>query len=131
QVRGFLLNAAASPNPLASDKEQGVTSAPTSNAAAGVSTSVEAAGGLRLLPIRPNPTRSAVQLMWRSNGDRVRLEVLDLGGRIVRVLVPRDGVQELAWDLSDQDRRRVDPGIYFVRLSRGGRVSSARVSVLP
>ena len=73
---------------------------------------------------RPNPfnPRTVIEY-YVGEGTRVRLEVYDVLGRLVRVLV--DGYQEVGrhrvvWDGRDGDGRAIAGGVYFVRMEAGG-----------
>jgi hypothetical protein len=62
-----------------------------------------------------------------------KLVVHDLQGRIVRVLGDGAGLpsaRHLEWDLADSRGSRVQPGLYFVRLSTPVRSLSQRVIVV-
>jgi hypothetical protein len=76
-------------------------------------------GGLALAPPAPNPARGALRFSFDlPRAMRVRLEVLDVQGRVVAVLAEGDfgpGRHERTWDTSD-DRSRAGAGLYFVRL---------------
>lgn len=75
------------------------------------------------LPPAPNPFESGTTINFAIAGTEVvRLEILDLTGRVVRTLVrwPLDaGRHESFWDATDDEGRRVPAGIYFYRLSAG------------
>jgi len=80
---------------------------------------------LELRPCHPNPfhDRTAVAYALPDCG-RVRLQVLDLNGRLVRTLA--DEVQDAqmhvaAWDGRDDRGRTVESGIYLIRLEAGAR----------
>ena len=56
----------------------------------------------------------------------MRLSVLDVSGRVVRSLAAGTldaGRFERSWDLLDESGRRVAPGLYFVTLESGTRIS--------
>jgi len=78
-----------------------------------------AQGGLALAPPAPNPARGALRFSFDlPRAMRARLEVLDVQGRVVAVLVEGEfgaGRYERAWDTSDA-RARAGAGLYFVRL---------------
>jgi hypothetical protein len=87
------------------------------------------AGGLRLLPIAPNPLRGPVAIAWAMprEGD-VTIDVYDVRGRRVaspaRTRAPA-GLHTAAWDPAG-----VPAGIYFVQLRAGGESRSRRVMVI-
>jgi hypothetical protein len=91
-----------------------------------------AAGPLALAPVAPNPTTGRCRFgIVLPEPARIRLSVLDVGGREVAVLA--DGVEpagrsEHAWD----GRTRygpVAPGLYFVRLEAAGGIRTRRFAV--
>jgi hypothetical protein len=73
----------------------------------------------------PNPASIAARLRYTlAKPSRVRLEVLDVSGRIVRSFVDRDrpaGAHEEVWDLADASGRRVRSGIYLARMTTLGK----------
>jgi parallel beta-helix repeat protein len=93
-----------------------------------------AGGGVELLPLVPNPSRGPTRFEFVAPAaDRVRLEVLDLSGRQVRLLL--DGVvaagrHELAWDGRDSTGRTLPPGAYFARLTSDARSRTRRFTRL-
>lgn len=110
------------------------SSAPWFLSPAVVSVGPLAAGGESRLAIAPNPSRAGVEIAFiPAGGGPWRLELLDLGGRRVRDL--ERGVGGGAglvsrWDGRDDAGATVRAGIYWVRLTDGGRVRSARVAWL-
>lgn len=68
----------------------------------------------------PNPFNPSTRIDYRLAGrDDVRLEVFDLAGRSVRVLVngPREaGAHHCTWDGRDASGRRAGSGVYLYRL---------------
>ena len=63
----------------------------------------------------------------------VELTVHDVSGRLVRRLEsgPRQsGFQTARWDGNDGRGRVVPAGVYFVRFSAGGKVSTGRVTLI-
>jgi len=102
----------------------------------GVDAPPPAAGTLAIGAIAPNPARGATRLAFRlPAGDPApaTLVVHALDGRRVRVLasgVLPGGEHERLWDLRDARGMRVAPGVYFVRLTRGGAHVERRISVV-
>ena len=86
------------------------------------------AGTSTLLPNYPNPFGSETTIPYFvAQANHVSLEVFDLLGRRVRVLV--DGLQErgsheVRWDGTDDSRQRLATGAYFYRLRVGDAVST-------
>jgi hypothetical protein len=79
-------------------------------------------------------------------GERVRLSftlaetraltatVHDVNGRTIRTLasgVLGAGAHELSWDRKDDSGRRVEPGVYFVRISGETQVFARKLVVAP
>lgn len=79
---------------------------------------------LSLLQSLPNPTRGTALIRYSLPTSRpVRLDVYDLGGRLVRSLangMGTSGAHEARWDGRDAAGRAVAGGVYFYRLSSGG-----------
>ncbi len=82
----------------------------------------------------PSPTRAGVQLRLslQTPGD-VRAELVDLQGRVIRVL--EDGVlaaggHSIGWDGLDASGCRPHPGVLFVRVAAGGESLTRRVVVM-
>jgi hypothetical protein len=91
-------------------------------AVAGASGPVPAAA--YLTHARPNPFRGRTALRYGiSEATRVRLEIFDVTGRLVRVLVDAEqnaGNYALAWDGRDEDGRSLESGTYYGRLRADG-----------
>ena len=88
-------------------------------------------GGVR---VEPNPSRGGVSFVLDDLvTDVTGIEVLDVHGRVVRRLHPPMSAAGTppTWDGFDTRGRRVPPGIYLARISRGPRVQSARIVLLP
>lgn len=88
----------------------------------------------------PNPSADGrTTLAWTlpggaEEGSRVTLRVYDLAGRDVRTLVDgplAPGEHRATLDGRDDAGRRLAPGLYFVRLSRGASHSTRRLVVMP
>jgi hypothetical protein len=93
-----------------------------------------AAWRFRLHPNVPNPFNPTTTFRFElDRATPVRLEIFDLSGRLVRVLVQgrRDaGFHDVIWDGRDGRGRRVPSGAYVVRLGASGRDSSQKVTLL-
>jgi hypothetical protein len=99
------------------------------------------ASGVVYLGSLPNPVRRQTAMLRfdRMVPGRLRIEVLDVRGRIVRHLFDDsvvDVVGSFAWDVRNDDGTFVSPGIYFARatLARGGegrRSVTGKIVVLP
>ena len=74
----------------------------------------------------PNPVRSSAMVTLSGNGF-VQLSVFDIAGRIVETPFSGSisGEHTLNWNTSD-----LAPGMYFLRLTQGNDVSSAKVMVI-
>jgi hypothetical protein len=87
-----------------------------------------------LAPPRPNPTTGSVSITFGLPAkERVRLEVFDAEGRLVRTLaddVREAGYHEIQWSLTDTDGRRVRLGIYFFRLKIGSWQQRRKLAVV-
>jgi len=99
---------------------QGVTAAPPS-----------APIGLAMEAIRPNPAASAFTLEYSLvDGGEVRLELLDVAGRVARqiALAPAGPGRNQALVSAPRD---LGPGIYWLRLTQSGRSVRRSVVLLP
>ena len=78
-----------------------------------------------LLPPAPNPLRGAVALTFAlAEPGPAELVVYGVDGRRVRALVSgrlEAGVHRAVWDARDDGHRPVPPGVYYARLTAGGR----------
>jgi predicted outer membrane repeat protein len=89
---------------------------------------------LVLLPNRPNPFASGTEIAYVVPGSgargAVRLCVFDGAGRRIRTLVDaleRPGPHRVFWEGKDQSRAPVGSGVFFCRLTHGGRTLSQRM----
>ncbi len=94
-----------------------------------------AARTLALAPPSPNPAARLSRLAWaQPRSGAARLDVFDLGGRLVRTLASGEqaaGEHVVSWDLVDAAGTRVRPGLYFAHLSVAGEgARTVRVSVV-
>ena len=92
--------------------------------------------GSAFLGLLPNPTRDGSVLSFRlsSPQEQVQVRVLDVNGRLVRLLQPEArpaGVHQLRWDGRDDQGRAVSTGLYFVTLEAGGnRLGMKRLAIV-
>jgi hypothetical protein len=95
---------------------------------------VAAAPGLVPLRVAPNPFNPRTMLSFDlRRDDRVRIELFDLAGRRVAVLLdePRPaGRVEVAWDGRDEAGRGVASGTYFARAVGGGETAAAKLTLV-
>ena len=86
-----------------------------------------------LTRVSPNPTSGAIQLQYAvARAGPVRLELLDVSGRVMATLADRiqePGRYEAAWDGMDRGRW-VPPGLYFVRLTAPGQVAMRKLAII-
>jgi predicted outer membrane repeat protein len=82
---------------------------------------------------RPNPFNPRTTIAFRTSAPgHVRLEILDLRGRRIAVLVDRElgaGRHAWVWDGHDGDGRAVPSGVYLPRVVAGGRVATGRMTL--
>ena len=88
------------------------------------------AAGVRLGPVRPNPSRGRMSATLELATERqVEAAIHDSAGRRVKQLFsgPRSGPVEISWDGSLEDGRRAAPGLYFLRVRAGSALLEARL----
>lgn len=82
----------------------------------------------------PNPFNPTTLIEYALAGPcRVRLEVFDPKGRLVRILVDGQqpsGVRRAVWDGVDAAGRHVASGVYFCRLRAGGYESIRKMTLV-
>ncbi len=87
-----------------------------------------------LLGARPNPSAGQTDIAFMLPVDaRVRLNVYDVSGRLVRKLIDGPmpaGVQSARWDGTDGRGRKARSGVYFTKLEVGTTVRSERFLLL-
>jgi subtilisin family serine protease len=85
----------------------------------------------RLLPNAPNPFQASTKIAFDlDRTGKVRLDVLDISGRLVTTLasgVRSAGRNEIEWNGLDGTGHRVAPGIYVYRLTTPDRVLARRM----
>jgi flagellar hook assembly protein FlgD len=91
----------------------------------------EDARGLR---IGPNPFNPEVEIRFTlETAGEVRIEVLDVGGRRIRVLAGdrRDaGTYSLDWDGRAESGSPIGSGAYFLRVQRGNAVDTRKLLIV-
>lgn len=97
------------------------------------------AAGAQLLPTRldgnyPNPFNAQTVVSFQiKEAGHVRLEVFDVLGRRVRVLVDgpvASGTHRIEWDGADSDGGTLASGMYFYRLTAGNYVATKKMVML-
>ena len=93
------------------------------------------AAGLALAPPRPNPSAGSSTMEFTvARTGPVRLEIHDVLGRRVRVLVDEErsaGTHSVAWDGRADDGTRIATGTYFGRLRAAGGEAVRRIVRAP
>jgi flagellar hook capping protein FlgD len=91
-------------------------------------------GAVRLAPPWPNPAVGTVHIrLVLERPGAMRLEVLDIAGRLVRALADGEsaaGRHEHVWDLTDDHGGRVAAGVFLIRARAGGLEATRRLAVL-
>jgi hypothetical protein len=81
----------------------------------------------------PNPTPAGIQVQYAvARAGQVRLELLDISGRVVATLADRlhdSGRYVAAWDGAGR-QGRVAPGLYFVRLMTPDQVVVKKLAIV-
>ena len=92
------------------------------------------AAGLRLGPVSPSPARGAAAVSFElPRAGRVRLDLFDVRGRLVRTLVEGEraaGTHVARWDGRDAAGMPVTAGVYFLRIEAAGATRSGRIALL-
>jgi hypothetical protein len=100
----------------------------------GSASSVLAGVGSTLgLEARPNPMTASTWIRYAAPaGEAIRLDVVDIGGRVVRTLMAGAGdpARALLWDGRDGQGAAVAAGVYFVRLVAGTESTARKVVVI-
>jgi len=83
----------------------------------------------------PNPTRSSAEISFQvpASGGPIRLQIYDVAGRRVAVLVDRDlaaGPHRARWDGRHADGRQAAKGLYFYRIDGPGFSEVAKLALI-
>ncbi len=87
-----------------------------------------------LAPVQPNPFNPSTRIAWSlAESGPVSLRIHDASGRVVRTVVA--GVQAAGpgswvWDGRDEAGRPAASGVYYVRLSAGGKVLTQKATLV-
>lgn len=127
EIAGYLTELdGINPGPLFDNLVVGAVGAPDP---AGLGLIADDAG--RGLVASPNPSGAATSIRYRlARASEVRLEVLDVSGRLIRTLEggPRPaGSRSVIWDGADGQGHGVGAGVYWVRLRTDGAAESRKV----
>jgi hypothetical protein len=92
-------------------------------------------GALRFAPPYPSPATGTIHFAYTlTSAAQVELVIFDLGGRIVRRLIPREaqGAQsyERVWDGLDDQGRAAPAGLYLAHLTADGERAERRIALL-
>lgn len=90
------------------------------------------AGSLRLEPSIPNPFRdaTAIQVAIEGAGVPIRVDIIDVSGRVVRRFEERSegtGTVAILWDGRDGSGRLAPSGVYVCRVEGNGKVATGRL----
>ena len=106
----------------------------TTDVADGSGVRIPVAPAGRLLPAAPNPFNPRTTILFTLDSDgAVQLEVFDLAGRRVRTLADGSyaaGEHRLSWEGRDDEGRRLNSGVYLLRLKGSGFVATRRVALV-
>jgi hypothetical protein len=91
-------------------------------------------GRTRVIGVRPNPFNPSTELRFElARRGRVDVEILDVRGRLIRVLLAETmdpGLRSATWDGRDEAGRSVASGTYLWRLCTDGREFSGKMSLV-
>lgn len=90
---------------------------------------------VRLYGAYPNPFNPGALIRFDlPRSARVRMEVFDVFGRLVRILVEGEvyesGTREVFWDGRDKSGQSAASGTYFCRMTAGGAVRTSRMMLV-
>jgi hypothetical protein len=88
-------------------------------------------GARPVVAVAPQPVREAAAIeLTLASASPVRLEVLDVAGRVVRRLLETSlpaGTHRVPWNGAGDAGGTLPPGLYFARLHAGGTAATARI----
>ena len=92
------------------------------------------AAGLAVLAIEPNPTATGARIVFSAPGRAVEVGIYDVTGRLVKSLGVADRASapdtyEAWWDGRTSGGRLASAGVYFARVSAGGKARTARLTI--
>lgn len=126
----YTVTVTATPGPL----DIGPASKPVSTVASAEVKEARAPAQIQLSTNYPNPFNGSTTLRYiLPEASGVRLEVYDLMGQLVRVLVEewqQAGEYQVAWDGQDGQGRSVSSGVYLYRLVDSNRIEQVRRMLL-
>jgi flagellar hook assembly protein FlgD len=87
-----------------------------------------------LAPVQPNPFNPSTRLAWSlAESGPVNLRIHDAAGRVVRSVVTGPqaaGPGAWVWDGRDDAGRPAASGVYYVRLTAGGKVLTQKATLV-
>jgi hypothetical protein len=82
----------------------------------------------------PNPFNSSTIItLYLPKDDQVRLEIFDIGGRLVKILsnnLLHAGLNRFIWDGTNENGRGVSSGLYFCRFESGGYTGVRQITMV-
>ncbi len=100
----------------------------------GVPSEGEMPGSLGLFQNVPNPFAGSTTIRYAlPSAGRAKLEVFDVAGRLISVLVDETqsaGMKSVTWNGTDSMGRELPAGIYFYRVSTGSEASTMKMLLL-
>ena len=90
--------------------------------------------GAMKIAILPNPTSITAAIIYRlESGTSVNAQIFDVSGRLVKILYDgrqNSGQKKLIWNSTDENGKRVNAGVYFVRLKACNTVLNANLVIM-
>jgi immune inhibitor A len=88
----------------------------------------------RIVSINPNPASNGTEIVFSSPHRSVGANVYDVAGRLVKTLPvsaaqSEAGTFEATWDGKNSRGNMMSPGVYFVRITSGEKIETARVTI--